>query len=448
MIQKVFMPKLGQTMEEATVERWLVKEGDQIKKGDILLEITTDKATLEVESYAEGTVLKTIAKEGDILPVNAVLAVVGEPGEEIPSDLLEGAPAAKAETAEPGAEEAPAAPEPAAQTAPSAAPAVVAPPTGRVIASPRARRLAKENKVNLRLLKSSGPGGRIVEEDVKQYIERMKAVKATPAAVTAAYEAGVDITTVAGSGPSGRVSKEDVQAAAAGAVPAPVAAEGTVEKLSAMRRVVAERMSQSKREIPHFYLTTDVDMTAAVEFRSSFNDLGKGKISFHDLLIRACAVAMREQPSVNVSWAGDGIRKGTEVNIGLAIALEEGLIVPVVRNADGLDLAQTAAASSSLIEKARGKRLTPDEYQGGCLTISNLGMFDVDLFIPVINPGESIILGLGRIAEKAIVRDGGIQIRKMMGLSLSGDHRCVDGAVAATFLKRVKELLESPKSLG
>ena len=437
MIQKVLVPKLGQTMEEATIETWRVKEGDQVAKGDILLDITTDKATLEVESYVAGTVRKIMGKEGDVLPVNAVIALVGDPGDEIPDDIETPTPLAEAP-----AEKARAAAGPAHEPAPAAA--LSARPSGRVVVSPRARRLAREKKVSVRVLSGSGPKGRIVEADVNAYLDRVAGLRITPTAREAAYQKDIDIATVRGSGPGGRITKEDVLKAPAARAIAP----GERVPLTAMRRVVAERMSRSKREIPHFYIVANVDMTEAVAFRAKLNAQSSVKVAFHDLIIKAGARGLREFPRMNASWQGDAIQLRNEINIGLAVALEEGLIVPVVRNAERLSLLDVARASSSLIERARGKKLTPDEYMGGCLTISNLGIFDVDFFIPVINPGESAILGVGRIAPKPAVRDGDIHVRSMMSVTLAGDHRVIDGAIAAGFLKCVKDLLESPESLA
>ncbi len=313
---------------------------------------------------------------------------------------------------------------------------------------------AKEARVPLQILRGSGPGGRIVEKDVSEYLARREPVRATPTAIEMACERGIDLTALRGTGPGGKISKEDVLAAQPAAARPAAARERRVE-LTAMRRIVAERMAKSKREAPHFYLTMEVDMTAAAALRAKLNaDLpaggvglpaggvglpaeasaktgGKMRVGFHDLLIRACAKSLGENPMMNVIWGGDHIRVRAEINIGLAVALDEGLIVPVIRNADHLDLAATARTSAQMIEKARSKRLLPDEYEGGCLTISNLGMFDVDNFIPVINPGESAILGVGRIAQKPVVIAGGIQVRSMMSCTLSADHRAVDGAIAA-----------------
>ena len=448
MIQKVFMPKLGQTMEEATVERWHKKEGDLVKKGEVILEITTDKATLEVESYASGVVRKILAEEGRVLPVNAVLALVGEPDDALPENLDElvaaaaggqaPAPAAAAGTAAGTTTET--------TTAPAAPAAPAAPPArpGKAVASPRARRKAKAEKVPLQALRGTGPNGRITEKDVLSYLEKRNALKITPTALAAAYERGVDVTSVRGTGPAGKVTKDDVLAAPAAVTVAPGARR---IELSAMRRVVAERMAQSKREAPHFYLLMEIDMTAAAAMRKQRNAEGSTRIGFHDLILRACARAMVEHPAMNVSWGGDAINQRGEVNIGVAVSLEEGLMVPVVRNADRLTLEACARESKRLIDRARSKKLTPDEYEGGCLTISNLGMYDVDNFLAVINPGESAILGIGRITEKPVVRNGGIHVRSMMGVTLSGDHRSVDGAIAAAFLKTVKGLLEDPEQL-
>ena len=450
MIQQILMPKLGETMTEATVEKWHKAEGDPIKKGDVILEITTDKATLEVESSITGVMRKILAPEKVTLPVNTVIALAGDPNDPLPADLNELMSAAQGGVATAFAEAT--AGKPLAVSAkPAAAETVLAAaPPGEITASPRARMRAKEAKVPLQILRGAGPNGRIVEKDVLAYLQRRDQAKATPVAIELAYERGVDLTLVTGTGPAGKITKEDVLTAkvvAARPAAAGAGKEGRIE-LTAMRRIVAERMAKSKREAPHFYLMTDVDMTAAAALRKKINDEGKTRVAFHDLLVRACAKSFQENPAMNVAWGGDHIRLRGEINIGLAVALDEGLIVPVVRNADRLSLVETAEASRKLIEKARSKRLTPDEYEGGCLTISNLGMYDMDAFIPVINPGESAILGVGRIAERVVVWNGEPAIRSMMSCTLSADHRSVDGTIAAKFLKRVKDLLEKPEELA
>ena len=443
-MQKIIVPKLGQTMEEATIEQWHKKEGDSVSKGDVILEITTDKATLEVESFVEGTLRKVLAPEGITLPVNTCIALVGTPDEEMPADLKQLEATARGEEAAPAAARKPAeatawgadAPE---EAKPESAPAVAPTdrPAGRLVASPRARRLAEKERVPLSILQGSGPGGRIVERDVNAYLERRGGIRITPAARVSAVERGVDVTAITGTGPGGRITREDV-------IAAPVA--GPAE-LSAMQRIVADRMSASKREVPHFYLFMDADMTEAVALRRQLNDEDGSRVAYHDLLVKACAMGLAEQPAMNVAWESGGIRQRSEANIGLAVALDEGLMVPVVHRADRLSLKEIAGKSRELIEKARSKRLTPDEYDGGCLTISNLGMYDVDSFLPIVNPGESAIMGVGRIRKRPVVAGEEIQVRSMMTLSLSADHRIVDGAIAAQFLKRVKDLLEQPAEL-
>ncbi len=450
MIQQVLLPKLGETMTEATIEKWRKAEGDKIQKGEVLLEITTDKATLEVESLFSGVVRKVLAAKGAVLPVNTAIALIGEANDALPADLNKLAAMARGEqpAAAPaaGGTGAPAK----SAVAESAAPAF-AEAGGRQFVSPRARKLAEAEKAPLQAIRGSGPGGRVIEKDIAGYVTRRNAVKSTPAAIALAFERGVDLTALKGSGPEGRVTKEDVLAAkpavAAASVASAAPAAGRIE-LSAMRRVVADRMTKSKRETPHFYLMMEIDMTAAAAMRKKLNESGKTRIAFHDLVIRACAKAMLDNPAMNVAWGGDHIRQRGEVNAGLAVALEEGLMVPVVKNAHGMNLEQTAQTSARLVEKARSKKLTPDEYEGGCITISNLGMYDVENFLPVINPGESSILGTGRIAQKVVVIDGGMHIRSMMSVTLSADHRATDGAIAAKFLKAVKDYLEKPELLG
>lgn len=433
MISKVLMPKLGETMTEATVERWLKKEGDPVSVGDIILEITTDKATLEVESYASGVLRKIIVPKGKKVPINTVIALIGDPNDPLPTDIE--TPAAAPATVEVAPVERPQATE---GRTPSA-------PTGKLFVSPRARKLAEAECVPLHILRGSGPNGRIVEADVQEYLRKIAHLTVSPVARQVAYQRGVDLLTIKGTGPAGRITKEDVLAAPTAARPALVG--GRREELTAMRRIIAERLSQSKREIPHFYIQMDFDMTAAVAWRKAYNDKNENKIAYHDMLIRACAIAYAAVPEMNCAWRGDHIWIRDQVNIGIAVALEKGLIVPVVKDVGRKSLAQIAEESRRLIEKARGKRLTPDEYEGGCLTISNLGMYDVDTFYPIINPGEVAILGVGRITEKPVVLNGGIHVRSMMTVTLAGDHRAIDGATAAQFLKKVKEAMSDPACL-
>jgi len=300
----------------------------------------------------------------------------------------------------------------------------------------RQRALAKAKEAPLEAIQGTGPNRRIVEKDVKAWLERAAIVSATPTARRIAARSAVDITTISGSGPGGRMLKQDVL----GAAPCTPAAG---EKPSAMRRIVAERMSLSKRESPHFYLDFNVDMTVAVAYRTALNSGREQKISFNDILVKGCAACIRAVPQINTVWANGQVVRKSEINISLAIALDEGLMVPVVRNADRKSLDEISAETRELIEKARGKHLLPEECEGGSLTISNMGMFGVNSFYPVINPGESSIIGVGAIVDMPVVRDGGICVRKMMNLSMSCDHRVVDGAVAAKFVSLLKDYLET-----
>ena len=447
MIQKVLLPKLGQTVESAVIETWHKAEGDPVAKGDVLCEITTDKATLEVESYAKGTLLKIIGQAGTELPVNSVIAVVGDPGEDIPAELLTGsaAPAAVAADAtdagQPAAPSAkPAAGEPIAEPAPTAA------PPGRLFASPRASKLGGAEHVPLVAVRGTGPDGRIVEADVKAYLARLDELKVTPLARKLACERGVDVAALAAAGK--KVTKDDVLAAqpvARAATPATSMARRIA--LTPMRRIIADRMSQSKREIPCYYLHMDVDFTDLMASRAKLNAKGGPRVSINDYIVLACGRALADFPDCNRLWDGDGIVRRADANVSLAIALDEGLIVPVVRGVQRKTLMQVAADTHDLIARARGKKLLPEEYEGGCMTVSNLGMFGIKHFIPIVNPGESCILGLGIIEDRLVVRQGAMHIRRMMTTTLACDHRLIDGAVGARFLERIRDLLEAPAGL-
>jgi len=457
---RVTMPALGETVDTSTVERWVRKEGDKVRRGMVLCEITTDKATLEVESYYDGALLKILAPEGMELPVGAPLAIIGQAGAEVPASMLAGAaPPAPTEAAPPAPSPAKApAPQAAAPPArvPAAPPAPVQAarsPGGRIIASPRARRRARELGVAIETVRGTGPGGRIIEADVEEAAAAAPAapgVKASPLARKMAAAEGVDLASVAGTGPGGKVMKADVLAGPRAPAAAVAGRPGEVVPLTAMRRIVADRMLLSKQTIPCYYLTMDVDMTDSACLRAKLNQRANGgpKISFNDFVIKACAGALVAFPAVNSRWVEGGLERRSEVNVGLAVALEEGLMVPVVRSADAKTLRQIAAETSDLAQRARTKRLTPDEYQDGCLTVTNLGMFGIRNFIPVVNPGESCILGLGLIQERVVFRQGGIQVRQIMTMTLSVDHRIVDGAAGAQFLEMVRDLLESPQKLA
>jgi pyruvate dehydrogenase E2 component (dihydrolipoamide acetyltransferase) len=392
-------------MEEGTIARWVKKEGEEVKKGEILLEITTDKATLEVESYASGILKKIIAKEGEVVPVTEVIAFIGEPKDEVPQEKIKTAREKIEKKGQPAPEQKPAAsPAPASAQKPVASPAPAsAQPEGRVPISPRARRLAEEKGVDISRVKGSGPGGRIVEEDIMNFGK-------TPQA-------------------------------------AQPAAPGELTPLTPMRRIIAERMILSKTTIPHYYETIEVDMSECVVIKKALGNEGK-KVSYNDFLIRAAALGIKEFPMMNNSWTPQGIKVNKGINIGIVVSLEEeGMLIPVIKNTDAKGLVELAGIVKDLAEKARAHHLKPDEFSGGTFTISNLGMFDIENFIAVIYPGESAILASGRMADKPVAKAGQVVIRPILTLTLSSDHRIIDGVLAARFLQKVKELLEKPEKL-
>jgi len=457
MIQKITLPKLGETVEVSTIERWVKKEGESVATGDILCEITTDKATLEVESYYRGTLLKILAPEGVELPVGALIAVVGDPGEKIPDEILAGAgPVAAVKTAAPVLQTTKGVATDMAVEEPAAG--------GRLKISPRARRRAKELGVALESLRGTGPGGRVVEADVEAAAKAAGGAKATPLARKVAAREGVPLAGVSGTGVRGKVMKADALRAAGQGAPlkSPQATRpgeaGKIVPLTPMRRVIAQRMLESKQTIPCYYLEMDADVTDLVALRAKLNAEGGPKIAFNDFVIKACGKALRLFSAVNSRWASGGlgstgsprpggVERRTEVNVGLAVALDEGLIVPVVREADKKSLRQVASETAELAARARANRLRPEEYRDGCMTVTNLGMFGIRSFIPIVNPGESVILGLGMIADRVVARQGTIEIRKVMTLTLAADHRLVDGAVGAQFLETIRDALEAPQKL-
>ena len=441
MLQEVLLPRLGQTVEAAIVEDWKVKEGDVVKKGDILLEITTDKATLEVESFVQGTVLKIYASPGDEVPVEAVIAYVGDPDSDkapdAPPTPVTVEPAAAA--APQAAQAAPAAPAQAAPAPAAAAPAPVAPTRpGRLLISPRAKKLAESEKVTPLAIKGTGPDSRIVEADVVAYAANVAELKVTPTAKEIAYQRGVDLLSI---GTGGRITKEDVESARP--LPAPSGTGGQIVEMTAARRIIGERMSFSKREAPHFYLQMDIDMTESVAMREEMKAAGT-KLSFNDFIIKAIAIGFDAVPMMNASWAGGNVAMYTTVDVALAVSIDDGLMVPVARGVERQSIPEIAAQTGELIQKARGKRLTPDEYEGGTITVSNLGMFGVTNFLPIINPGQASILGVGKIEDKPVVIDGEIIVRKMMAVTLAIDHRITDGATAAAFMQVMRDALEAP----
>ena len=448
MASVIIMPKQGLLMEEGTITKWLVKEGEQTTEGTPLFEMETDKLTITMDSTATGTVLKILHPEGDTVPITQPIAIVGQPGEDI-SGLLGSAPAAAPQAAE----ETPA-PATAAPAAP--APAVERAPGERVFSSPRARLRAEENGVDIAAVPGSGPDGLVVERDVQNYIANQPAV--TPLAANQARVQGIDLSGVTGTGPNGKITTEDLPSsgAAAEAAPAPAAeavpsqlTRGTrTEAMSGMRKAISRNMLASKSTNAQTNHRMVVDMTAAVALRNQYKALGI-KVSYNDIIVRACAKALQDFPIVNASVDGSNIVYHDYVNIGTAVSVPNGLIVPVIRDADIIGLTGIAEKSAELIEKAREGRLTDQDYHGGTFTVSSLGMFDLDDFVAIINPPESAILAVGKIAKTPVVvtgEDGEDQvvIKSMCALCLSYDHRIIDGAEAAKFLQKVKSYLQNP----
>ena len=419
------MPQLGLTMTEGAVGKWLKKTGEPVAIGDVLVEVETDKITSQVEATADGVLLEIVVPEGSTVPVKAVLAYIGEPGEIVS--------AAAAPTTNPA---------PAAVVVPAPATAAVG-ATGDswVKASPAARKLARDNGIDLALVAVSGPSGMAIERDVRSFMEQKQTVKASPLAVKVAAEHAVNLAEIQ---KEGRIMKGDVlavlsQPAIAAGEQIPLAGV----PLSGMRKVIAERMSYSWQTCPHVHHTVEVDMAEAVLIKDKISKMGV-KLSFTELIIKSVAKALAEFPMVNNSLINGSLVTNDSIHIGVAVALDNGLIVPVIRNANQKALSQLRAEVVDLSTRAREGKLTPDDYTGGTFTVSNLGMYGVDHFTPIVNPPESGILGVCRTVDKPVVVDGTIVIRPMMNLVLGYDHRVVDGALAGKFTARVRQLLEQP----
>ena len=442
----VIMPKQGLMMEEGTITSWLKKEGEAVTAGEPLFEMETDKLTITMDAEASGTLLKILHPEGDVVPITQPIAVLGEPGEDV--SALVGGDAAPAQAAAP----AEAAPTPAAEA--PAAPAVERAPGERVFSSPRARLRAEENGVDIAAVPGSGPDGLVIERDVNAYMANKPAV--TPLAANIAKAQGVDLSGVTGSGSNGKIKVFDLPGGSPAAAPAaqesPAAVQqsrGThTEKMSGMRKAISRNMLASKETNAQTNHRIKVDMTAAIALRKQYKDLGI-KISYNDIIVRACAKALADMPIVNASVDGDDIMYHDYVNVGTAASVPGGLIVPVIKDADIVGLSGIAVRSAALIEKAREGRLTDADYHGGTFTVSSLGMFDLDDFVAIINPPESAILAVGKIAKTPVVvtdeeGEDAIVIKSMCALCLSYDHRIIDGAEAAKFLQKVKNYLQNP----
>lgn len=447
MAQEVLMPKLGLTMTEGTIEEWKYKEGDSVKKGDILFSVATDKLTNDVEAEADGVLLKILLPEGETAPCKAVIAYIGEAGEVI---------AAGGASAESTAAQAPAS---SATAVPAKTPAVTRDPGAPVLASPAAKKLAKEKGVDLALVAGTGPKGRITLEDVEAYLTAPKAndpaaeVKTSPLAAKLAEELGVDVSKIQ---TNGRVMKADVLTAAGVCTAAPAAEAAPAisagdndeapVKVNPLRRSIAANMSNSWHTSPRVTYTFAVDVTAMKALRAKLKDSLKEqgiKLTYNHILMKVVAKALMEFPDVNASFADNMLTRHKHVNMGLAVAKGDGLIVPNVKNADSKSLAEIAKETEALIEATRSGKIDMKDMTGGTFTISSLGPYGVRSFSPIINQPELAILGVCDIVDTPIVCNGEIVIRPMMNLCLTADHRVVDGVMASKFMKRVVELLEN-----
>ncbi|NLH41061.1 MAG: 2-oxo acid dehydrogenase subunit E2 [Planctomycetes bacterium] len=401
MAKEINLPKLGQTMEEGTVVNCLVKVGDEVKKGDVIFEIETDKATLEMESPGNGFVKVILAQLNQTLPVGATLMIIGDKDEQVTAAATPASPAPAAATPA----SAPAAPAPAAEPQP-------AKPAGRIMVSPRAKKMAEDLGVDLATVRGTGPAGKITEADIKAAAEARPA-KAAPAAKPAAV------------------------------TPVAEAKLGATIQVNRLQRITAERMLKSKQEIPCFYLTIRVDMTDLVAARAKMNETSPVKVAFNDFIMKAVATGLEKYPIMTGQLVGNAIKLADAIHIGLAISVPDGLVAPLVKDVNKKDVRQIARDSQALIERARGDKLDMSDLEGGCITVTNLGGFGIESFIPIVVPGQCSILGVGRIADTCVPDNGNIMVRKIMSMTLSVDHKVANGAYAAQFLDLVKKTLEN-----
>ena len=415
MAEVIYMPKLSDTMTEGVVAEWHKKVGDTVSNGELLAEIETDKATMEFESFYDGTLLHIGVEKAKAAPVNAILAIIGAPGEDI-SAFLAGAPVEEEKIETPAASPTPTPvaekPAPTAIVTPAkTTPIVISNEGGRTLASPLAKKLAEEKGIDINAVNGTGDGGRIVKRDVDHYIPYTPATGATNHTSVAGVESFVD------------------------------------EPVSQMRKVIARRLSESLFTAPHFYLTVDVNMDNAIAARKVINAKEGVKVSFNDMVVKAVALSLKQHPAINSSWLGDIIRRNHHVHIGVAVAVEDGLLVPVVRFADTKGLSQIGEEVKQFAQKAKDKKLQPADWEGNTFTISNLGMFGIDSFTAIINSPDSCILAVGGISEVPVVKNGQVVPGNVMKLTLSCDHRVVDGAFGASFLQTLKGYLENPVSM-
>ena len=438
-MKTVEMPKMGDSMEEGKILRWIKKEGESVKKGEMLAEVETDKVNIEIEAFASGILRKIIVPEGTAAPVGSKIALIGASDEPLPGNLGEnGAGVQTSANSEPQVKDVPSQ-VPVGVNTLSSSGITTSGTQGRIFISPLARRLAAENHVDYATVQGTGPNGRIIKMDIEAALKRQPPA-ITPAPVPAAE-------------PIMPLGAQPVPAAPEPALAAAIDSNEVVEiPLTAMRRTIARRLSQSMQTSPHFYVTSVIDTDKLAAFRQQINEYAANdpspvKVSFNDLIVKAVAKALLRIPRVNVSFAEDRLLQKKQVHIGVAVALEQGLIVPIVRNADQRGILDIARETQRLAEAAREGKIRPEEFSGGTFTVSNLGMFDVDSFTAVINPPESAILAVGSITPTPAVVDGQVVVRNRMKVTLSSDHRAIDGAIAARFLQEVKRLLEEPFGL-
>lgn len=431
MAVEVLMPKMGMTMEEGTILKWLKQVGDQVVKGEVILEIQTDKVKMEVEAISDGVLVEILAAEGSVVPVNKPIAYIGKAGETVAEAEK---PVSETESSSDETPEEVSIPDPVKTISSS--------DREKSKATPAAKRMAAEKGINLQNISPGSADGMIRVDD-------LDAVKATPLAQKIACDQDIDLSAVEGSGAHGKITKKDILSDSS--IISDQGDQGSITPLVGLRKVIAERMSLSWHEAPHASISLEVDMTAMVKLRAEIlqdmeKKIGK-KVSYNHMLIKVVARALKDNPAINARFIDNGIDYSEDVNIGVAVAAEEGLIVPVLHNADQLTVEDIVLNTDGLIEKARKGELVLNELEGGTFTISNLGMFGITKFGPIINPPEVGILGAGKIVESPLVENGSIVIKPIMSLSLSFDHRAADGAQAALFLSRVKDLMESPVKL-
>jgi len=419
---KVEMPKLSDTMEEGVIAGWNVEEGDKVESGDIIAEVETDKATMEVEVFDSGTILKILAKEGDAVPLGNIMAIIGEEGEDI-SDLIQEAKSKNGSK------------------------------SGKHDKEKSSDQKSEKEKVS----QDSKPGldgnedNRSGSKEKKQHIESSGGngrIKASPLARKMAEEKGIQLSRVEGSGPEGRIIKRDIEEyEPAAAAVSQVSKEDREYRVSQMRKTIAKRLAESKFTNPHYYETIDIDMQHVFAARKKINETEDIKISFNDIIVKACAKALSRHPAINSTWKEDTILEHGDINVAFAVAVEEGLLTPVIRHADQKGLAQISSESKELAELARDRKLQPEQMEGSTFTISNLGMFGIEEFTAIINPPNACILAVGAIRDVPVVENGEVVPGKRMKATLSSDHRIVDGATAARFLSTLRAFLENPLNM-